>query len=171
VFGSASVRAQLTRDACVRSYVGAGTVEFMFEVATSNYYFLELNPRLQVEHPVTEGLTGINLPSVILQTAMGVPLQHIPDVRRFFGAVNETDVVDFDGPLPAVNTHVIAARITAENPDDGFKPCGGRVDRIAIDQWSQVRLFVRTYVRTVSITHKEGDGQMVGFLPHSEVLF
>jgi acetyl-CoA carboxylase/biotin carboxylase 1 len=122
----------------VCSYVGAGTVEFMFEPATNKFYFLELNPRLQVEHPVTEGLTGINLPSVILQTAMGVPLQHILDVRRFFGAVDKTDVVDFDGPLPAVDTHVIAARITAENPDDGFKPCGGRVDRISIDQWSQV---------------------------------
>ena len=78
------------------------------------------------------------MPSVILQTAMGVPLQRIPDVRRFFGAMDETDVVDFDGPLPAVKTHVIAARITAENPDDVFKPCGGRVDRISIDQWSQV---------------------------------
>jgi acetyl-CoA carboxylase/biotin carboxylase 1 len=48
-------------------YVGAGTVEYLYNTATNKYFFLELNPRLQVEHPVTEGLTGVNLPSVQLQ--------------------------------------------------------------------------------------------------------
>jgi acetyl-CoA carboxylase/biotin carboxylase 1 len=75
-----SAWAHTRRNVC--SYVGAGTVEFMFEPSTNRFFFLELNPRLQVEHPVTEGLTGINLPALILQTAMGVPLKRIPDVRR-----------------------------------------------------------------------------------------
>ena len=48
---------------------GAGTVEYLYEPHTDKYYFLELNPRLQVEHPVTEGLTGVNLPSVQLQVS------------------------------------------------------------------------------------------------------
>ena len=63
-------------------YTHAGTVEYLFLEETGEFFFLELNPRLQVEHPVTEGLTGINLPALILQTAMGVPLKRIPDVRR-----------------------------------------------------------------------------------------
>eukprot|EP00959_Pyramimonas_sp_CCMP1952_P012090 255282-Pyramimonas_sp.AAC.2 len=48
-------------------YIGAGTVEYLYNAATKSYFFLELNPRLQVEHPVTEGITGVNLPSLQLQ--------------------------------------------------------------------------------------------------------
>lgn len=53
-------------------YVGAGTVEYLYNAATNKYFFLELNPRLQVEHPVTEGLSGVNLPSVQLQVGISV---------------------------------------------------------------------------------------------------
>jgi len=113
-------------------YIGAGTVEYLYNAATKNYFFLELNPRLQVEHPVTEGITGVNVPSLQLQVAMGIPLTAIPDVRRFFGRDGEgTDPIDFmeeDYVYP--KKHVIAARITAENPDEGFKPTSGRIDRI-----------------------------------------
>jgi len=113
-------------------YIGAGTVEYLYNAATKSYFFLELNPRLQVEHPVTEGITGVNLPSLQLQVAMGIPLNRIPDVRRFYGLDPEGDsTIDFmteDYVLP--KKHVIAARITAENPDEGFKPTSGRIDRI-----------------------------------------
>ena len=46
---------------------------------------MQLNPRLQVEHPVTEGITLVNLPATQLQVAMGIPLNQIPDVRKFYG--------------------------------------------------------------------------------------
>merc|ERR1719183_3072284 len=63
-------------------YIGAGTVEYLYNTATDKYFFLELNPRLQVEHPVTEGITGVNMPATQLQVAMGIPLHRMPDVRR-----------------------------------------------------------------------------------------
>mmetsp|Transcript_29822 Transcript_29822/g.41220 ORF Transcript_29822/g.41220 Transcript_29822/m.41220 type:complete len:2214 (+) Transcript_29822:130-6771(+) len=113
-------------------YIGAGTVEYLYNAATKKYFFLELNPRLQVEHPVTEGISGVNMPATQLQVAMGIPLHRMPDVRRFYGRdVDETSPINFlteEYVLPG--KHVIAARITAENPDEGFKPTSGRIERI-----------------------------------------
>mmetsp|Transcript_30431 Transcript_30431/g.51415 ORF Transcript_30431/g.51415 Transcript_30431/m.51415 type:complete len:2150 (-) Transcript_30431:120-6569(-) len=114
-------------------YQGAGTVEYLFNAATGKFYFLELNPRLQVEHPVTEGITGINMPATQLQVAMGIPLTNIPDVQRFYGRdpSQPTSEIDFmTEEYRDIDNHVIAARITAENPDDGFKPTSGRIERI-----------------------------------------
>ncbi|XRB17934.1 acetyl-CoA carboxylase [Pseudoscourfieldia marina] len=101
-------------------YIGAGTVEYLFNAATGKFFFLELNPRLQVEHPVTEGLTGVNLPSIQLQVAMGIPLDRIPDVRRLYARDEDgDDKIDFmEDEYVLPERHVIAARITAENPDD-----------------------------------------------------
>jgi len=122
-------------------YMGAGTVEYLFNAATGKYYFLELNPRLQVEHPVTEGITGVNMPATQLQVAMGIPLYNIPDIRRFYGRsdVYGTDPIDFmtEDHQP-IDSHVIAARITAENPDEGFKPTSGRIERIKFQSSSNV---------------------------------
>lgn len=113
-------------------YVGAGTVEYLYNADTDEFYFLELNPRLQVEHPVTEGISGVNMPATQLQVAMGIPLYNIPEVRRFFGReMYGTDKIDFmEEWYKPVDTHVIAARITAENPDEGFKPTSGSIERI-----------------------------------------
>ena len=113
-------------------YIGAGTVEYLYNVATDTFYFLELNPRLQVEHPVTEGLTGVNLPATQLQVAMGIPLYSIPEIRCFFGRERYgEDVIDFlTERYRPITKHIVAARITAENPDDGFKPTSGRIERI-----------------------------------------
>lgn len=65
-------------------YRGAGTVEYLYDQVTHQYYFLELNPRLQVEHPVSEGITNTNLISIQLQLAMGIPLQNIEDIRKLY---------------------------------------------------------------------------------------
>ena len=58
-------------------YTHAGTVEYLFIEETGAFYFLELNPRLQVEHPVTEGITGMNIPSLQLMVAMGVDITKV----------------------------------------------------------------------------------------------
>eukprot|EP00698_Gefionella_okellyi_P010265 TRINITY_DN2654_c0_g1_i1.p1 TRINITY_DN2654_c0_g1~~TRINITY_DN2654_c0_g1_i1.p1 ORF type:complete len:2219 (-),score=529.05 TRINITY_DN2654_c0_g1_i1:1486-8142(-) len=113
-------------------YSGLGTVEYLYMKETDSYCFLELNPRLQVEHPVTEMITNINLPSCQLQVAMGVPLYRIPEIRRYYGLDPQgTDPIDFDRlALPEPSGHCIAARITAENPDEGFKPTSGVITEL-----------------------------------------
>lgn len=118
-------------------YVSAGTVEYLYEPASQKYYFLELNPRLQVEHPTTEMVSGVNIPAAQLQIAMGYTLSQIQDIRVLYGltphGASEIDF-EFNSPQshqiqrkPSPKGHVIAARITAENPDAGFKPNSGKV--------------------------------------------
>lgn len=116
-------------------YVSAGTVEYLYSHATDTYFFLELNPRLQVEHPTTEIVSGVNLPAAQLQIAMGLPLNRIKDIRVLYGLQpSGTSEIDFEFAQqvsfetqrkPAPKGHVIAVRITAENPDAGFKPSSG----------------------------------------------
>ncbi|XP_020292337.1 acetyl-CoA carboxylase isoform X2 [Pseudomyrmex gracilis] len=113
-------------------YVSAGTVEYLYDTA-GRYYFLELNPRLQVEHPCTEMVSDVNLPAAQLQIAMGLPLHHIKDIRLLYGESPwGENAIDFDQPRhkPQPWGHVIAARITSENPDEGFKPSSGTVQEL-----------------------------------------
>ncbi|KAM6466313.1 acetyl-CoA carboxylase 1 isoform 2-T2 [Liasis olivaceus] len=113
-------------------YVSAGTVEYLYS-QDGSFYFLELNPRLQVEHPCTEMVADVNLPSAQLQIAMGIPLHRIKDIRVMYGAAPWGDTpIDFDNPahMPCPRGHVIAARITSENPDEGFKPSSGTVQEL-----------------------------------------
>ncbi|KAI8984589.1 acetyl-CoA carboxylase [Mycotypha africana] len=116
-------------------YVSAGTVEYLYSHYEEKFYFLELNPRLQVEHPTTEMVSGVNLPAAQLQVAMGIPLHRIRDIRVLYGVQpNSASEIDFDFAhptslqshrRPTPRGHVIAVRITAENPDAGFKPSSG----------------------------------------------
>ncbi|KAK4742079.1 hypothetical protein SAY87_000080 [Trapa incisa] len=127
---------------CV-NYVGAATVEYLYSMDTGEYYFLELNPRLQVEHPVTEWIAEINLPAAQVAVGMGIPLWQIPEIRRFYGkehgggydAWRKTSPVatpfDFDkAESTKPKGHCVAVRVTSEDPDDGFKPTSGKVQEL-----------------------------------------
>ncbi|XP_048093827.1 acetyl-CoA carboxylase 1 isoform X3 [Alosa alosa] len=113
-------------------YVSAGTVEYLYS-QDGSFYFLELNPRLQVEHPCTEMVADVNLPAAQLQIAMGIPLHRMKDIRMMYGVQPWGDsLIDFEGlfAAPSPRGHVIAARITSENPDEGFKPSSGTVQEL-----------------------------------------
>ncbi|KAG2485379.1 hypothetical protein HYH03_015868 [Edaphochlamys debaryana] len=113
-------------------YVGAATVEYLYGVDEQQYYFLELNPRLQVEHPVTEGITGVNLPACQLLVGMGVPLYRIPYLRSLYGKDPKgIEPIDFETTEKRPpEGHVVAVRVTAEDAGDGFKPTAGRIDEL-----------------------------------------
>ncbi|XP_061459335.1 acetyl-CoA carboxylase 2 isoform X5 [Rhineura floridana] len=113
-------------------YVSAGTVEYLYS-EDGSFHFLELNPRLQVEHPCTEMIADVNLPAAQLQIAMGVPLHRMKDIRALYGESPWGDApISFESPsnVPVPRGHVIAARITSENPDEGFKPSSGTVQEL-----------------------------------------
>nr|XP_023689142.1 acetyl-CoA carboxylase 2 isoform X6 [Paramormyrops kingsleyae] len=113
-------------------YVSAGTVEYLYS-EDGSFHFLELNPRLQVEHPCTEMIGDVNLPAAQLQIAMGIPLYRIKDIRVLYGESPWGDSpINFEAPecTPSPRGHVIAARITSENPDEGFKPSSGTVQEL-----------------------------------------
>jgi len=101
-----SLQEAAVRIAAMASYQGLGTVEFL--VAASGYYFLEMNPRLQVEHGVTEEITGTDLVRLQIQIARGEPLSYTP--------VRQSGVA-------------IEARVCAEDPEAGFAPAPGRIVR------------------------------------------
>ncbi|KAI8319859.1 acetyl-CoA carboxylase [Martensiomyces pterosporus] len=121
-------------------YVSAGTVEYLYTPADDKFYFLELNPRLQVEHPTTEMVSGVNLPAAQLLVAMGIPLDRIRDIRLLYGLDPQgASSIDFGFSSPRANEvqrkpqpkgHVIAVRITAENPEAGFKPSSGMMQSL-----------------------------------------
>lgn len=95
------------------AYDNAGTVEFIVDTDTGEFFFLEMNTRLQVEHPVTEAITGLDLVELQLRVASGQPL-----------ALDQSDVA-FEG-------HSIEARINAEDPADGFSPRAGPVRHVGV---------------------------------------
>ncbi|BCS26346.1 acetyl-CoA carboxylase ACC1 [Aspergillus puulaauensis] len=129
-------------------YVSAGTVEYLYSHADDKFYFLELNPRLQVEHPTTEMVTGVNLPAAQLQIAMGIPLHRIRDIRLLYGVDPNTSAdIDFDFSKegssetqrrPQPKGHTTACRITSEDPGEGFKPSSGTMHELNFRSSSNV---------------------------------
>ena len=89
-------------------YRSAGTIEFIYDNDSSEFYFLEMNTRIQVEHPVTEMITGVDLVAQQLRIARGESLP-------------------FDQPDITFTGHAIECRINAESPQQGFRPCPGRI--------------------------------------------
>ncbi|XP_054153729.1 acetyl-CoA carboxylase-like isoform X3 [Oppia nitens] len=127
----AQMEAAAVRLAKMVGYVSTGTVEYLYDPNEQKFYFLELNPRLQVEHPCTEMVSDVNLPACQLQIAMGLRLNRIKEIRLLYGesAWGDTNI-DFTKGRAQPWGHVIAARITSENPDEGFKPSSGTVQEL-----------------------------------------
>jgi len=102
------------------NYSGAGTVEFLLDV-DHKFYFLEMNTRLQVEHPVTELITGLDLVEEQIKVARGEKLDYLQDDIKAHG-------------------HAIELRLTAEEPENGFIPAIGSIDKYDPPQHEWVRL-------------------------------
>jgi acetyl-CoA carboxylase/biotin carboxylase 1 len=157
-------------------YVSAGTVEYLYSHADDQFYFLELNPRLQVEHPTTEMVTGVNLPAAQLQIAMGIPLHRIRDIRLLYGAdPHANTLIDFDFSKegseqnqrrPTPKGHCTACRITSEDPDEGFKPSGGTMHDLNFRSSSNVWGYFS--VGTAGGIHSYADSQFGHIFAYGE---
>ncbi len=120
----ADVRAKLCQSAVdlakAVNYRGAGTIEYLYDDTTRDFYFLEMNTRIQVEHPVTEMITGFDLVREMIRVAMGQRLR-----------MKQSDIT--------IKGHAIECRINAEDPAKGFMPAPGLIDTLNIPGGAGVR--------------------------------
>ena len=107
------------------NYENAGTIEFLLD-KDKNFYFMEMNTRIQVEHPVTELVSGIDLIKEQIRVAAGEPL-----------SVSQEDI--------QIKGHAIECRINAENPKKHFMPCPGRITNVHIPGGNGVRVDTHIY--------------------------
>ncbi len=141
-------------------YVGAGTVEFLFK--DGDFYFLEMNTRLQVEHPVTECVTGLDLVRLQIEVAEGRPL---PDAAL----------------TPTMTGHAIEARLYAEDPRNGYLPSIGTIDRFQIhgarvdsgvEEGSEVSVFYDPMIAKVVVhaaTRQDASRQLATALANASI--
>jgi acetyl-CoA carboxylase biotin carboxylase subunit len=114
------------------NYTSAGTIEFLVE-ASGEFYFLEMNTRLQVEHPITEAVTGVDFVRAQIEIARGAKLADMADLKvsTTTGASDTSYVVPtFRSAIGSANGHAIEVRVYAENPDEGFLPSPGRITHL-----------------------------------------
>jgi acetyl-CoA carboxylase biotin carboxylase subunit len=142
------LREKMGRDAVriaeVANYTNAGTVEFIVD-NDANYYFLEVNKRIQVEHPITEEVTGVDLVRAQLMIAMGEPLK-----------ISQGDV-QFKG-------HAIECRINAEDPFDEFRPSPGRIEMYYQPGGRGVRVDTHAYAGyTIPPTYDSMIGKLITY--------
>ncbi len=107
-------------------YRNAGTIEFLYDVESHEYYFMEMNTRIQVEHPVTEEITGVDLVKEQIRVAAGEKLSFNPHEVRFRG-------------------HAIEFRVNAEDPYRGFSPSPGVVEFVHFPGGRSVRVDSHVY--------------------------
>ena len=119
--GEAAIKAA---KAC--SYINAGTIEFLLD-KDKNFYFMEMNTRIQVEHPVTELVTGVDLIKAQINIAAGKPL-----------GLKQEDIV--------IRGHAIECRINAENPRFNFRPSPGTIKNLHLANGNGVRVDSHIYV-------------------------
>ncbi|MCI8454209.1 MAG: acetyl-CoA carboxylase biotin carboxylase subunit [Lachnospiraceae bacterium] len=113
------------RAAKAAGYENAGTIEFLLD-AGKNFYFMEMNTRIQVEHPVTEAVTDLDLIKEQIRIAAGMPL-----------SVRQEDI--------CISGHAIECRINAENPEKNFMPCPGIITDIHLPGGRGVRVDTAIY--------------------------
>jgi acetyl-CoA carboxylase, biotin carboxylase subunit len=108
------------------NYLSCGTIEFLLDEKTGNFYFMEMNTRIQVEHPVTEMVTGIDLIKEQIRVAAGEKLKFNQDNVQIRGAA-------------------IECRINAEDPDNNFMPSPGKIESLILPGGPNVRLDTHIY--------------------------
>ncbi|CCK68060.1 bifunctional urea carboxylase/allophanate hydrolase KNAG_0A03800 [Huiozyma naganishii CBS 8797] len=129
--------------ASLLNYRCAGTVEFIFDEKRDQFYFLEVNARLQVEHPITEMVTGLDLVEMMLQIAAGNP----PD----FNTINVT-----------ITGASMEARLYAENPVKDFRPSPGQLTEVKFPSWARID----TWVEKGSVVSAEYDPTLAKIIVH-----
>lgn len=106
-------------------YENAGTIEFLLD-KSGEFFFMEMNTRIQVEHPVTEWVSGVDLIKEQIRVAAGLPL-----------SVSQEDI--------CLTGHAIECRINAENPERNFMPCPGKIKRLHLPGGNGVRVDTAAY--------------------------
>jgi len=128
-------------------YRGAGTLEYLYDDDTGEFFFIEMNTRIQVEHPVTEMVTGIDLVRAMILIAQGQPLE-----------LAQADVT--------LRGAAIEVRINAEDPDSNFRPSPGRVSTLTLPAGPGVR--VDTMLYPGSVVPPYYDSLLAKIIVHAE---
>lgn len=143
--GAAAVTA-----AKVCNYCNAGTIEFLFDKNTGNFYFMEMNTRIQVEHPITECVTGIDLVRQQILIAGGEKLPF-----------KQKDI--------EIKGHAVECRINAEDPEHSFRPCPGKIEALHLPGGPGIRVDSAIYQGcTISPYYDNMIAKLIAYAPTRE---